>query len=268
MLITDAAVRETAVTLAESLGGDWALDPEAPADGAAHLIHGDGRAISFRPIFGGATVQLWISGNAAPTLLDSATPAEQAAHEAHIAARLPEGHRYNKAATLVTEEDEDPAVIIQRALEDHLLPAFGYKPRYVGHRPWLDLFDNALVAVTSECGAPPASAEPGDEAEPERGDGPEAQPEPGPEHDANPLAEERAQPEGAEGEDSSGGVAAPPEEPEPEVVHNEADAAPEPAPEPATAEEASDQASERSATAKNRRPRKRTPKRHPKARTT
>lgn len=66
MLITDAAVREAAANLAQSLGGDWAIDTAAPADGAAHLVYSDGRGISFRPIFGGTTVQLWITGSAAP----------------------------------------------------------------------------------------------------------------------------------------------------------------------------------------------------------
>ncbi|WP_405889433.1 hypothetical protein OG427_02675 [Streptomyces sp. NBC_00133] len=139
MLITDAAVQEAAANLAQSLGGDWAIDPEAPADGAAHLTYSDGRGIGIRPIFGGTTVQLWITGNAAPPLPVGATPAEQADYEAQVAARLPEGHRYNKSTTLVTEDDEDPADIILRTLEDHLLPAFEYKPRYVGHRPWIDL---------------------------------------------------------------------------------------------------------------------------------
>ncbi|MFF3976996.1 hypothetical protein [Streptomyces sp. NPDC001828] len=145
MLITDAAVRETAAILTQSLAGDWTLDPEAPADGAAHLIDGDGRAISFRPTFGGASVQLWITGNAAPPLPDDATLADQAAYDA----RLPNGHRYNKATTLVTEEEEDPAVIILRTLDD-LLPAFDYRPLYVGHRPWVDLFDKALSQVMNE----------------------------------------------------------------------------------------------------------------------
>ncbi|MDX3130605.1 hypothetical protein PV367_12555, partial [Streptomyces europaeiscabiei] len=62
MLITDAAVREAAANLAQSLGGDWVIDTAAPADGAAHLVYSDGRGISFRPIFGGTTVQLWITG--------------------------------------------------------------------------------------------------------------------------------------------------------------------------------------------------------------
>ncbi|MFF3248139.1 hypothetical protein ACFYWY_31445 [Streptomyces sp. NPDC002870] len=84
------------------------------------------------------------------------TPAEKAAHEAQIAPRFPEGRRYSKATTLVTEDDEDPADIILRTLEDHLLPAFEYKPRYVGHRPSIDLFDNVLAAVTAERDTPSA----------------------------------------------------------------------------------------------------------------
>ncbi|MEH0586780.1 hypothetical protein QA942_22915 [Streptomyces sp. B21-106] len=262
MLITDAAVRETAATLAQSLGGDWTLDPEAPADGAAHLIYSDGRAISFRPIFGGATVQLWITGNAAPPLPDDVSPADEAAHEARIAARLPEGHRYNKATTLVTEEEEDPAVIILRTVED-LLPAFEYKPRYVGHRPWIDLFDNALAAVTAERGAPPASAEPADEAEPE----PDPEPDEEAEPEAAPPTEEGAQPEGIAGEDGPDGGDSRAEEPESAEADQASEAAPEVTPEPAAVEEASGQASEQPAADMSRRPRRRTPKRRPKAST-
>ncbi|MFE9553144.1 hypothetical protein ACFYOD_06635 [Streptomyces sp. NPDC006703] len=157
MLITDAAVREAAATLAQDLEGNWTLDPDAPADGAAHLIYSDGRAISFRPLFGGTAVQLWITGNAAPERPNGLTATERVAHEARIAARLPEGHRYNKATTLITDEEEEPAVIILRTLKDHLLPAFEYKPRYVGHQPWRDLFDSALAAVTAERGTPTAA---------------------------------------------------------------------------------------------------------------
>ncbi|MFM9538609.1 hypothetical protein ACKI1I_42830 [Streptomyces turgidiscabies] len=155
MLITDAAVREAAAYLAQSLGGDWVIDTAAPADGAAHLVYSDGRGISFRPIFGGTTVQLWITGSAAPPLPDGGALADDALREAQLTARLAEGHRYNKATTLVTEADEDPELIILRTLEDDLLPAFDYKPRYVGHRPWIDLFDNALSQVMDE--APPAT---------------------------------------------------------------------------------------------------------------
>ncbi|WJV48940.1 hypothetical protein [Streptomyces flavofungini] len=156
MLITDAAVRETAITLTQRLEGDWTLDPNAPNDGAAHLIYTDGRAISFRPVFGGTAVQLWITGSAVPAQQDAPAPTKRATHEARTAARLPEGHRYNKATSLLSEDDEDPTDIILRTLEDHLLPAFEYKPRYVGHRPWVDLFDNALATVTAGRGSPPA----------------------------------------------------------------------------------------------------------------
>ncbi|MEV8388630.1 MULTISPECIES: hypothetical protein [unclassified Streptomyces] len=273
MLITDAAVRETAATLAQSLGGDWALDPEAPADGAAHLVYSDGRAISFRPILGGATVQLWITGNAAPPLPADATPAERATHEAQIAARLAQGHRYNKATTLVTEEEEDPAVIILRTLEDDLLPAFEYKPRYVGHKPWIALFDNALAAVAAERDTPSADDagnedEPAPEAEPERepepvaesetkpddGPAPIAEVEPAPDVEVEPESESEPDVEikaDAEGEDGQGG------DPETSAVTQpEAGVEPEPA-----------QADEQTGPTATRRPRKRTPKRRPKANT-
>ncbi|MFJ4688015.1 hypothetical protein [Streptomyces sp. NPDC088789] len=154
MLITDAAVRETADIVAQQLGGNWALDGSTSTDGAAHLIDGEGRAICFRPVFGGTAVQLWITGNAAPRLPRKATQAERSAHEAELAARLPEGHRYNKAATLVTDDDEEPAVVILRTLENHLLPAFQYKPHYVGHQPWNELFADALAAVTADNPSP------------------------------------------------------------------------------------------------------------------
>ncbi|MDX2677012.1 hypothetical protein [Streptomyces soliscabiei] len=92
---------------------------------------------------------------------------EQAAHEAQIAARLAEGHRSNKAANLVTEDDEDPERIILRTLEEDLLPAFEYKPRYVGHRPWVELFDRALAAATAEHDATSAAANTDEDAEPQ-----------------------------------------------------------------------------------------------------
>lgn len=150
MLITDAAVREAAVAVAQSLSGGWVVDPEAPADGAAHLVSLDGRGISFRPVFGGTVVQLWITGGSTPPSPADATPAEQAARAARLAVRLPTGQRYNMAANLVTENDEEPEFIIMRTLEGGLLPAFDYKPGYVGHRPWIDLFDKALDAAVEE----------------------------------------------------------------------------------------------------------------------
>ncbi|MEU9238550.1 hypothetical protein [Streptomyces sp. NPDC048385] len=286
MLITDAAVRETAVTLAQNLGGDWTLDPEAPADGAAHLIYSDGRAISFRPIFGGATVQLWITGNAAPPLPDDATPADRAAHEARIGARLPEGHRYNTATTLVTEEEEDPAVIILRTLED-LLPAFECKPRYVGHRPWRDLFDNALAAVTAERSTQPATTNPGDEAdfkasEPEPGPEvePVVEPEPGPEvepvvepepeaeveprPEVSPATEEEPQSQGPADDGHADGASVLAAEPSREDDGPGGDARPEAAP----VDNAGDQGGGQAGVSTNRRPRKRAPKRRPKTSTT
>ncbi|GGY13047.1 hypothetical protein [Streptomyces djakartensis] len=197
MLITDAAVRETAATIAQSLGGDWVIDPEAPTDGAAHLISTDGKGISFRPIFGGTTVQLWITGSAPPPPPIDATPTEQSTYEAQNAVRLPQGHRYNKAATLVTENDEEPETIIMRTLEDDLIPAFEYKPGYVGHRPWVDLFDNALSEVMDEAG--PATDTTLRDRDPESDDivgstekSADAEPGPAVERDPQPAAAEEA----------------------------------------------------------------------------
>ncbi|MFD5428247.1 hypothetical protein [Streptomyces sp. NPDC127084] len=268
MLITDAAVREAAATLARYLGESWAIDSEAPADGAAHLNHPDGRTISFRPVFGGKSAQLWITGNSAPTLPDNATPTEQDAHEAHIGMRLPEGHRYNKATTLITDEDEDPTVIILRTLQEHLLPAFEYKPHYVGHRPWAELFAKALDALNDEsattapgtslrdCG-PEAHTRPHDEHPDSKND---SEPEPEPESDADPAAK------GETGTDNDT-VRDAPDSPVPatepafEDAGQKTDTASEPAQEP-TGD------GEPSATTTNRRPRKRTTKRRPKASTT
>ncbi|MEV7279693.1 hypothetical protein [Streptomyces sp. NPDC093111] len=162
MLITDAAVHEAALTLAQRLTltdpatGTWTIDPEAPADGAAHLTHDDGRSLSFRPIYGGTTAQIWITGAPTPSLPADATPAERNAHKAHLALRLAAGHRYNHAITLLAEDDndDDPADLIQAAVENNLLPAFTIKPLYVGHRPWDDLFAEALAEATNENATP------------------------------------------------------------------------------------------------------------------
>ncbi|MEV0444986.1 hypothetical protein AB0I84_21590 [Streptomyces spectabilis] len=248
MLITDAAVQDAATALAQLLGGDWTLNPTAPNDGAAHLIYSDGRAISFRPVFGGAAVQLWITGNAEPPAPTSASSAERANHEARITARLPEGQRYNKATSLLAEDDEDPAAIILRTLEDHLLPAFEYKPRYVGHRPWIDLFDNALAAVAAERPAPPASPEP--ELNPE----------------ATPKAEGEAQPEAATGDQDPD--EAPADTGERDVPQHETHTATGPTHEPTTADKVGAQTSEEPKATATRRPRKRAPKRRPKANST
>ncbi|MEW2081052.1 hypothetical protein [Streptomyces sp. NPDC005283] len=282
MLITDTAVQEAAANLAQTLGGDWELDPIAPADGAAHLIYGDGRGIGIRPTFGGATVQLWIIGNAAPPLPVGATPAEQAVYEAQVAARLPEGHRYNKSTTLVTEADEDPEHIILRTLEDDLLPAFECKPRYVGHRPWIDLFDRALTQVMDEetpatgtslrdCG-PEAHTTPhdlGEDAESATDTEP-ADSDPATEHDPTPATDDVQQPDSPAADDIQAGGPSPAEEPEPEVTQPpsaEADTEPESAPEPRPANEmsseAGDQPADETGSTTKRRPR--TTKRRPKA---
>ncbi|MCX4761871.1 hypothetical protein OG562_12985 [Streptomyces sp. NBC_01275] len=286
MLITDAAVREAAANLAQNLGGDWAIDAEAPADGAAHLIYSDGRGISFRPIFGGTTVQLWITGNATPAFPEGATVAEQATCEAQFALRLPEGHRYNKSTTLVTETDEDPELIILRTLEDDLLPAFDYKPRYVGHRPWIDLFDSALSQVMGE--APPATGtslrdsgpeahttphDVGREAEPaiDTETGPAADSDLAIEHDPTPVPGSDQQPESPAVDEAQEGGPAPAEELEPAVtrppsVEPEPDSAPEASPADENSGEADDQPTDETSPSTKRRPRTR--KRRPKASST
>ncbi|WP_043684280.1 hypothetical protein [Streptomyces xylophagus] len=282
MLITDAAVREAAANLAQSLGGDWAIDAAAPADGAAHLVYSDGRGISFRPIFGGTTVQLWITGSAAPPLPDHAL------REAQLAARLAEGHRYNKATTLVTEADEDPELIILRTLEDDLLPAFDYKPRYVGHRPWKDLFDKALTQVMDEatpatgtslrdCGPEAHTTPPdvGEDAEPstDTESGPVAdndpviEPDPTPAPDGEQQADTRAfdevQEEGPPPAEEPDSETAQPPSSEPET-----DSASESRPSGESGSEADTQPAAEISPNTKRRPRNRTPKRRPKTNST
>ncbi|MDH6499576.1 hypothetical protein [Streptomyces sp. SAI-149] len=282
MLITDAAVREAAANLAQSLGHGWAIDTAAPADGAAHLVYSDGRGISFRPIFGGTTVQLWITGSAAPPLPDDATLADHALREAQLSARLTEGHRYNKATTLVTETDEDPELIILRTLEDNLLPAFDYKPRYVGHRPWIDLFDSALSQVMDE--APPATGtslrDSGLEAHTTQSDvGDDAEPatdtEPGPVADSDPAiepdpAQQVKNPAAAEVQEGGPSLA---EEPDPEVTQPpsaepEAESASEPRPSDEIDGEGEGQPATQTGLSVKRRTRSRTPKHRPKASST
>ncbi|MEW2117726.1 hypothetical protein AB0945_21545 [Streptomyces sp. NPDC005474] len=288
MLITDAAVQEAAANLAQDLGGDWAIDTAAPDDGAAHLVYSDGRRISFRPIFGGTTVQLWITGGGVHPLPDDATLADRALREAQLTARLAEGHRYNKATTLVTEADEDPEVIILRTLEDDLLPAFDYKPRYVGHRPWIDLFDKALSQVMDE--APPAagtspgdcgpeahttsfdvdeSAEPTTATEP----GSVADSDPAIEPDPNPTPDGDRYPGSPAADEVQEGDPARAEEPEhePEITqpsNAEPDSASEPKPSGESGGEADAQpAAEVGSTTKRRR-RSRAPQRRPKGSST
>ncbi|MFE7129308.1 hypothetical protein ACFVIM_00415 [Streptomyces sp. NPDC057638] len=267
MLITDTAVQETAITVAQNLGGGWVIDSVLPTDGVARLNHPDGRAISFRSIFGGTSVQLWITGTA-PTLPGNATAADRAAYEACKSMFLPEGRRYNKATTLITEEDENPDAIILRTLREHLLPAFLCKPHYVGHRPWVEAFGEALDALNDEsvnvtpgtslraCG-PEAHLRPhGDDAEPENGNEPEEQPEP--ELEADPSTRREAG-TGNSTDEGTPESPAPVDEPASEVVGREVDVASESAQEP-TAEEGD----EPPATVMSGRPRKRTTKRHPK----
>ncbi|XUM00311.1 hypothetical protein ACQ86F_25710 [Streptomyces venezuelae ATCC 10712] len=200
MLITNTAVQEAALTLAQRLtladpaAGTWATDPEAPADGAAHLIHEDGRGLSFRPIFGGTTAQIWITGAPAPSLPAGATPAEQDAHQAQLALRLAAGHRYNKAVTLLAEDDDvDPADLILDTVENHLLPAFTLKPHYVGHRPWDDLFAAALGETDAEPEVD-ADVEPTPDAELETDSEPEADEDVEPTPDAEPEVDADVEP--------------------------------------------------------------------------
>ncbi|MFJ9907954.1 hypothetical protein ACIRVK_34620 [Streptomyces sp. NPDC101152] len=287
MLITDAAVREAAAHLAQSLGGDWAIDTTAPADGAAHLVYGDGRGISFRPIFGGTTVQLWITGSTVPPLPEDATLADHALREAQLTARLPEGHRYNKATTLVTETDEDPELIILRTLEDDLLPAFDHKPRYVGHRPWIDLFDKALSQVMDE--APPATdtslracgpethttpPDVGEDAEPttDTESGPVADSDPVIEPDPIPAPDGDQQADNPAADEVQEEGSSPAEEPATEVTQPpsagpETDSALEPKPSGEASGEADTQPAAETSPS-TRRPRSRTPKRRPKTNST
>ncbi|MGW6393279.1 hypothetical protein ACWFR1_22860 [Streptomyces sp. NPDC055103] len=211
MLITDAAVQEAALALTEHLDGDWVLDPEAPADGAAHLLHRDGRGISFRPVFGGTTAQIWITGAAAPSMPADATAAERDAHEAQLAVRLAEGHRYNRAISLLSDDDEDPADLILITVENHLLPAFTLKPRYVGHRPWADLVAEVLNEARDEttpvgtslrdCGPEAHTRMPDQQAEPESEPTPAPHPEAG---DDSVSTSDAPAPQGDEETDPAG----------------------------------------------------------------
>ncbi|WP_406738603.1 hypothetical protein OG365_24610 [Streptomyces sp. NBC_00853] len=140
MLINDEATRQVAETIGNALGVGFTLRNAAIANGAAHIEYPDGRALGFRPIFGGAIVQLWIIGIAKPAGED---------HPPTL--RLLEGHRYHAAISLIDAED-DPADLILEKLTNDLLPAFEFKPHYVGHRPWEDAFSNALADAIAEQG--------------------------------------------------------------------------------------------------------------------
>ncbi|MEY2232070.1 hypothetical protein [Streptomyces sp. BF23-19] len=152
MLINDEATRQVAETVGNALGVGFTLRNAAIANGAAHIEYPDGRAVGFRPIFGGAIVQMWIIGNAKP-----------ASEGEPPTLRLLEGQTYHAAISLIdTEDDDDPADLILEKLTDDLLPAFEFKPHYVGHRPWEDVFNNALadsIAVQSSRARPSETGE-------------------------------------------------------------------------------------------------------------
>lgn len=164
MLITDAAVTAAGHTVADLLGPGWHVDPDAPTDGAAHLLHTDGRRCGFRPIFGGIIVQLWIIGNTAPPITEDADDATKAAHDTYVAGRLAAGSYYHTAVSLLTRtddedtasEDIEPEDLITGTFRADLLPAFEQKPFYVGHRPWLDVFAVAVADLTAAAELEPA----------------------------------------------------------------------------------------------------------------
>lgn len=256
MLITDAAVQEAALALAQRLtliepgAGTWTIDPEAPADGAAHLLHDDGRGVSFRPIFGGTTAQIWITGTLAPALPADATPAEQDAHDAQLALRLAAGHRYNRAVTLLTEDDEDPADLILAAAENDLLPAFTLKPLYVGHRPWDDLFTEVLAEVNGETAAPIGTSL--------RDCGPEAHTQPAAEADGEPAPDTAADADAALADTSEAAPGGVDPAPTAAVSQQPTDTPPVSEPqEPETEETATDSAAGAPSPAAKRRPRNR-----------
>lgn len=76
MLINDEATRQVAETIGNALGVGFTLRNAAIANGAAHIEYPDGRALGFRPIFGGAIVQLWIIGIAKPAGEDHPPPSD------------------------------------------------------------------------------------------------------------------------------------------------------------------------------------------------
>ncbi|MFE7096581.1 hypothetical protein [Streptomyces erythrochromogenes] len=142
MLINDEATRQVAEIIGTALGVGFTLRNAAIANGAAHIEYPDGRTLGFRPIFGGAIVQLWIIGNAKP-----------AGEDEPPTLALLEGHLYHAAVSLIDAEDADPADLILEKLTNDLLPAFDFKPHYVGHRPWEAAFNNALADAIAEQGS-------------------------------------------------------------------------------------------------------------------
>ncbi|MFF2402751.1 hypothetical protein [Streptomyces goshikiensis] len=167
MLINDEATRQVAETIGNALGVGFTLRNAAIAHGAAHIEYPDGRALGIRPIFGGAIVQLWIIGNA-----------KAAGEDEPPTLRLLEGHLYHAAVSLIGTE-ADPADLILEKLTNDLLPAFEFKPHYVGHRPWEDAFNNALADAIAEQGSRSHNAAEGpsgeEPSEPPNGAAPDAQ---------------------------------------------------------------------------------------------
>ncbi|WP_406050999.1 hypothetical protein OG280_26425 [Streptomyces virginiae] len=174
MLINDEATRQVAETIGNALGVGFTLRNGAIAGGAAHIEYPDGRALGFRPIFGGAIVQLWIVGNAKSA--DEGEPPTLALHEGqlyHASLSLirplpdPAGADDSPAEDEAEGPDADPAELILEKFKADLIPAFDFKPHYVGHRPWEDAFSNALANSIAEQGRRATSPnEPHEEAPP------------------------------------------------------------------------------------------------------
>ncbi|MFF7613490.1 hypothetical protein [Streptomyces lavendulae] len=180
MLINDDATRQVAETIGNTLGIGFTLRNANFANGAAVMEYPDGRALGFRPIFGGAFVQLWIIGNAEP-----------AGEGEPPSLGLPKGCLYHAAISLMDAEDADPADLILQKLTNDLIPAFDFKPHYVGHRPWEAAFENALASAIAEQGSRSRNAGQGqaDEAAPTE---PPTEAVPGPEEPASASTDEPA----------------------------------------------------------------------------
>ncbi|MEW1804214.1 hypothetical protein ACIGO7_07925 [Streptomyces virginiae] len=155
MLINDEATRQVAETIGNALGVGFTLRNAAIAGGAAHIEYPDGRALGFRPIFGGAIVQLWIIGNAKPA--DEGNPPTLALLEGQLyhaslslIRPLPDPADADAGPTETEAPDDDAAELILEKFKTDLIPAFDFKPHYVGHRPWEDAFSNALADSIAE----------------------------------------------------------------------------------------------------------------------
>ncbi|WP_327413831.1 hypothetical protein [Streptomyces sp. NBC_01233] len=176
VLINDEATRQVAETVGNALGIGFTIRNAVLVGGAAELGYPDGRVLGFRPIFGGAFVQLWIIGNAKP-----------AGEGEPPTLGLLDGQLYHAAISLIDAEDTDPADLILEKITNDLLPAFEFKPRYVGHRPWEDAFNNALADAIAEQGNRSRNADEGPTGE-EAPAKPPIDAAPGPESDASAPA--------------------------------------------------------------------------------